>query len=73
MRFWGNARNAVVSWVAKGWVKDNLTPDNINSGIKAFFAWLSDPLIREALRRIIVFCITGIINEIKHHEENNTD
>ena len=74
MSFAKKARNAIVSWFSQGWAKDNLTSENINSGVKGFFAWLSDPLIRDALRRIIVFCVTGIINEIKQKdEENNSD
>ena len=60
-----------VAWFAKRWAKDNLTEENISKGAKGLWEWLSDPLIKEALWRVVKFCLVEILKEIKEKANEN--
>lgn len=73
MKLWDWTSDTIVSWFIKDWATRNLTVDNLKSGVKGLGGWLADPLIRDALMRVVKFCLSEIINEIKQHAKNNTD
>jgi hypothetical protein len=62
-----------VAWFAKRWAKDNLTEENISKGAKGLWEWLSDPLIKEALWRVVKFCLVEILREIQKKANEETD
>ena len=62
-----------VAWFAKRWAKDNLTEENVSKGAKGFWEWLTDPLIKEALWRVVKFCLVEILKEIKEKANEKSD
>ena len=55
----------IVEWFAKRWAKKNLTTENLKKGFEGFCEWVADPLIREALGRLVRFCVEELLKEIK--------
>lgn len=62
-----------IAWFAKRWAKDNLTEENVSKGAKGFWEWLTDPLIKEALWRVVKFCLVEILKEIKEKANEKSD